>query len=379
MAVLGKVRCAILGSRGLVAQRYLQRLVNHNWFAPVSVIGSESTVGMEISDLPWYLDEKRPELPEIVVRGLEDIDRLVDGLREDGVQIIFSALPDNVASPLEENLVEKGFVVISHALIHRMKPNIPLVIPDVNPNHLKMIQSEELNNGFLVSCSNCMVVPIALTISPLLSNFEINTVRVTTEQSLSGGGRNLLSRGRKGLPIESSIPGEAESIVREIKKIFGTLHDDEIKPLDIDIEAWCSRVKSEHGHLASIEIDFINGISAHEIIQTWQNYSSNMSNLELPSSSELMQFVDGKLDAENHRWAGSELRQPGTNLCSAMSLSVGEIEVRGNKLRFKVVSDNTIRGAAGYGVLLAEFLLADGMLHDKNTVLDSDISSFNQK
>ena len=92
MTEYGKVNCAILGSRGLVAQRYLQRLINHNWLVPVSVIGSTSTVGQKISDLPWSLDEERPELPEIIVTGLEDIDELINSLKSEKVQIIFLSL-----------------------------------------------------------------------------------------------------------------------------------------------------------------------------------------------------------------------------------------------------------------------------------------------
>ena len=102
MSELGRVNCAILGSRGLVAQRYLQRTINHNWLVPVSVIGSSSTVGKKISDLPWSLDEERPELPDINVKGLSDLDTLVRELKSEKVQIIFSAIPDEVAIKVEK-------------------------------------------------------------------------------------------------------------------------------------------------------------------------------------------------------------------------------------------------------------------------------------
>ena len=126
MSELGRVNCAILGSRGLVAQRYLQRIINHNWLVPVSVIGSSSTVGEKISDLPWSLDEERPELPDINIKGLSDLDTLVRELKSEKVQIIFSAIPDEVAIKVEKELVKEGFVVISHALVHRMDSDVPL-------------------------------------------------------------------------------------------------------------------------------------------------------------------------------------------------------------------------------------------------------------
>lgn len=377
MSELGRVNCAIIGSRGLVAQRYLQRMINHNWLVPVSVIGSASTVGMKISELPWSLDEKRPELSDITVKGLDDLDRLITELKAAQVQIIFSAIPDDIAIKVEKDLAKAGFVVISHALVHRMDNDIPLVIPDVNPSHLSILKSQNFGNGYLISCSNCMVVPIALTLFPLISNFDFSSLSIVTEQSLSGGGRGMLTRGRMGMPIKSAIPGEAESIIRELNRILGGKYDSIFQEGNLDVKVSCSRVNHDHGHLAEIEINFINGISAHKIIEAWQNYSTDTHDLRLPSSTKTINFVDGKLDAEKHRWAGSESRLPDADLCAAMSVSVGEIEVSGKKLKFKVVSDNTIRGAAGYGVLLAELLLADGILHDKNTVLDGTFQNIN--
>jgi|TARA_B110000444_G_scaffold3023_1_gene2771 aspartate-semialdehyde dehydrogenase len=377
MSELGRMNCAILGSRGLVAQRYLQRMINHNWLVPVSVIGSASTVGLKISELPWSLDEDKPELPDITVKGLDDLDQLINELKNENVQIIFSAIPDEIALRVEKELVREGFVVISHALINRMDDDIPLVIPDVNPNDLTLLNSQELGDGFLISCSNCMVVPIALTLSPLMDNFDFSSVNIVTEQSLSGGGRGMLSKGRLGMPIKSVIPGESESIIRELNRILDRNNEGGFQEPNLDIKVLCSRVNRDYGHLAVIEIDFKDEISAHEIIEIWQNYSSSSHDLRLPSSTKIINFIDGKLDVDEHRWAGSESREPDQDLCAAMAVSVGEIEVTGKKLRFKVVSDNTIRGAAGYGVLLAELLLADGILHDSNTILDMTFPSNN--
>jgi aspartate-semialdehyde dehydrogenase len=363
MSSIGRVHCAVLGSRGLVAQRYLQRLINHNWFIPVSIVGSNSTVGKDISDLPWSLDEERPDLPNIIVKGLDDLGALIDDLKEEKVEIIFSAIPDDVANLVEEKLAKEGFVVISHAMIHRMKSDIPLIIPEVNAHHLDLFSTQNFGNGSLISCSNCMVVPIALTMAPLFSNFDISALNINTEQSLSGGGRKMLAQSRLGMPFDSKIVGEDDSIIQELKKIFDNFMESNIILNDLDINAQCSRVNRDYGHLAEIEVDFKNIISAHEIIQVWQNYSTTLSGLKLPSSGGLINFVKGKMDVETHRWAGSNSRKPSTDLNAAMGVSIGEVEVTSNKLRFKVVSDNTIRGAAGYGVLLAELLLAEGIIH----------------
>ena len=358
------VNCAVLGSRGLVAQRYLQRLVNHDWFNPVSIIGSSSTVGMNIQDLPWNLDEPRPQLPNITVLGLNNFDVLVSELKEKNVSVIFSALPDSIANEVEQPLAERGFCVISHALIHRLKRDVPLVIPDINSDHLKILESQSFGTGSLISCSNCMVVPIALTLYPLMVEYDFSSVNIVTEQSLSGGGRKMLERGRSGLTIDSSIPGESESIISELNRILGKKNEGIFQEANLDVKVWCSRSSHDFGHLATVEIIFSNNISAHEIIEAWQNFSSDTFDSRLPSSSKIINFIDGKLDPIKHRWGDSIANLPDKNLSAGMSVYVGEIEVTGKKLKFKLLSDNTIRGAAGYGVLLAELLLAEEIIQD---------------
>ena len=358
------VNCAVLGSRGLVAQRYLQRLVNHDWFNPVSIIGSSSTVGMNIQDLPWNLDEPRPQLPNITVLGLNNFDALVSELKEKNVSVIFSALPDSIANEVEQPLAERGFCVISHALIHRLKRDVPLVIPDINSDHLKILESQSFGTGSLISCSNCMVVPIALTLYPLMVEYDFSSVNIVTEQSLSGGGRKMLERGRSGLTIDSSIPGESESIISELNRILGKKNEGIFQEANLDVKVWCSRSSHDFGHLATVEIIFSNNISAHEIIEAWQNFSSDTFDSRLPSSSKILNFIDGKLDPIKHRWGDSIANLPDKNLSAGMSVYVGEIEVTGKKLKFKLLSDNTIRGAAGHGVLLAELLLAEEIIQD---------------
>ena len=375
MVTIQAVNCAILGSRGLVAQRYLQRLVKHDWLNPVSVVGSSSTVGMKIHDLPWSLDEERPQLPNITVLGLNDLDALVSELKEKRVSVIFSAIPNSIANEVEKSLAEKGFCVISHASIHRLKGEVPLVIPDVNSDHLKILESQSYGTGSLISCSNCMVVPIALTLYPLIKKFDFSAVKITTEQSLSGGGRKMLERGRSGFHIDSSIPGESESVVSELNRILGRKNEGIFQEANLDIKVWCSRSNHDYGHLATVEIDFINQISAHEIIEAWQTFSSEAFDSRLPSSSNVINFIDGKLDPIMHRGGGAEPKFPDQDLLSGMPVSVAEIEVSDKRLSFKLLSDNTIRGAAGYGVLLAELLLADKIIQDTNNLINV---SFNQ-
>ena len=369
MQNLGRVNCAILGSRGLVAQRYIQRLVNHNWLLPVMVIGSKSTVGKKITDLPWFLDEKKPLLPDIVVEGLDDVDLLIQNLRNKNVQIIFSALPDSVATNVDIQLAMSGFTVISHASVHRLKHNIPLIVPDVNPDEIRTLNSQKFASGFLISCSNCMVMPLSLALKPLFSEINCISVKINTQQSLSGGGRKLLASGRKGEKIDSFIPGERESIINELNRILRL--DLGNKESELNMEVNCCRVSRDYGHSADIEVTFDEDVSAHKIINLWSKYSTKIQKLKLPSAPlNSFVFIDGKIDTNLHRWVGSKSRKPSTDLCSAMSVAIGEIEVTSKKLRFKLASENTIKGAAGSGVLMAELLLADGVIHDSNTSLN---------
>jgi len=369
MQNLGRVNCAILGSRGLVAQRYIQRLVNHNWLLPVMVIGSNSTVGTKITDLPWFLDEKKPLLPDIVVESLDDVDLLIQNLRNKNVQIIFSALPDSVATNVDIKLAMSGFTVISHASVHRLKHNIPLIVPDVNPDEIRALNSQKFASGFLISCSNCMVMPLSLALKPLFSEINCISIKINTQQSLSGGGRKLLASGRKGGKIDSFIPGERESIINELNRILCL--DLGNKESKLKMEVNCCRVSRDYGHSAEIEVIFDEDVSAHKIINLWSEYSTKIQKLKLPSApAHPFVFIDGKIDTNLHRWVGSKSRKPSKDLCSAMSVALGEIEVTSKKLSFKLASENTIKGAAGSGVLMAELLLADGVIHDSNTSLN---------
>ena len=361
----GRVRCAILGATGIVAQRFFQRLQFHPWLEPVAVVGSPETAGTSHDDCLWSLDEERPPPSGLTIGGLENIPSLIEDFRNLGVRIIFSALPDEPAERVERNLAAAGFLVVSHAQIHRLFPNIPLIVPEVNFSDLKLLEKQfDTADGRLISCSNCTVAPIAITLAPLMKICSISSVRIATEQALSGGGRKLLAKANSGEVIASEIPGEAESVVNELTKILSS---------DFHIEAECKRVTRDHGHYARIEVEFEDSISAHQVIHSWQESTARGQELNLPSApSRPIVFVDGELH-DDHRWVGVEVADhPGQDLKAAMSVAVGEVEVEGSNLRYSTMADNTIRGAAGYSVLLVEQLLADGLLHDNNTILAGD-------
>ncbi|RAH16996.1 MAG: hypothetical protein CMB58_002190 [Methanobacteriota archaeon] len=374
MGTLGRVRCAIMGSRGLVAQRILQRIVNHHWLYPAAVIGSPATAGMSISDLPWSLNQERPELPDIFVREIGDPKSLAEDLISEGIRIVFSALPEGPAEIAEEVLASSGLIVISHSIIHRMKDHVPLVIPEANSDHLDILSFQnQYGDGRLISCSNCMTVPLAITLSPLNSEIGIERISISTEQSLSGGGRDMLRNRDPNAALPSEIEGEPESVRGELLRILGNLDSNGINDAEIDIEVSCERVDREHGHLARVEVTFERDVSAHEIILIWSKHSSRAQALNLPSAcKEPIRFVADPDDVEESRWEGGVARSPSDDLRAAMAVAVGSIHVSGNRLTYTTVADNTIRGAAGYGVLMAELMLAEGIIHDTRYPLASD-------
>ena len=195
-----------------------------------------------------------------------------------GVRIIFSALPDEPAERVERNLAAAGFLVISHAQIHRLESDVPLIVPEINIHHLSLLKKQSgSSDGRLIACSNCMVLPIAITLSPLIQIAGIKSVRIATQQALSGGGRMLLAEGRAGHQISSDIPGEAESIVTELTKIMSS---------EFDIEAFCKRVMRDHGHYARIEVEFEDQVSAHQVIRAWRESYSRSQELNLPSAAK---------------------------------------------------------------------------------------------
>lgn len=366
MGGLGRVRCAILGSRGVVAQRILQRTVNHHWLSPAAVIGSPETAGKRISDLPWSLDEKRPALPHITVREIGDPASLAEELISEGIRIVFSALPEGPAEIAEETLASSGLVVISHSIIHRMKEHVPLVIPEANHNHLQILSSQsQYGEGRLISCSNCMTVPLAITLSPLNEEIGIHGISISTEQSLSGGGREMLSSLGLGNLLPRGIEGEADSVRNELLRILGNTNSEGSTNAAIDIDVCCERVDRKHGHLARVDVILERDASAHEVVQIWSKHTSRAQALDLPSAcQEPIHFVSDPNNVEESRWEGGETRSPGDDLRAAMAVAVGDIHVSGNRMSFTTVADNTIRGAAGYSVLMAELLLAEGMIHD---------------
>ena len=372
MDTLGRVRCAILGSRGLVAQRLLQILTNHHWLVPTHVVGSKESVGIRTDDITWVFNDSKPDLPEIIVREMVSGDELASELISQGVRIVFSALPDYPASVIEEDLARSGLVVISHSTIHRHSSKVPLVIPEVNPDHLDLLGVQtEFGLGALVSCSNCMVVPLAISLAPILKKFPVKSIRIDTEQSISGAGRGALERFREGVIPRPEIIGEPESVVSELRRILEIHEGSESHNIDIDITAECERVHREFGHSAKVEVELRKNFSAHELIEAWSHFQSTAGSLDLPSINQKPLIFVSDVNQAISSIYHSDMEPSEEIMQRLMNVYVGEVNLSEGKLCFKVASDNTVRGAAGNSILLAEMMLAQGIIHDSENNLKS--------
>lgn len=341
----------LLGAGGLVAQRIQERLASHPLFRIEVVAGSPNTAGRRLTDLKWDLDSPRPINLDHIVLSMKE---LLDSYDPNKTPIAFSTLPADIAAEIEPNLVKRGCRVYSNASTHRMMSNIPLIIPEVNGTVLERRKTE---NAGIVCSTNCTVMPVAMTLAPIHRAHHIQNVRIKTEQSLSGGGAALLRSGKLGEAFNQKIPGEAEKMEDELRRLLADIDDDGIEEyatFDVDIE--CSRVGRPFGHEVHIEARTESIIDEEEILRLWATQSSVL-HLALPSSPTFPLMVRETIQPERDLRAGEEgIGSAVTfDLKQGMAIVVTPPRIENGWIRWRAFSANTIRGAAGGCVLLAEF------------------------
>jgi aspartate-semialdehyde dehydrogenase len=343
-------KVAVLGASGLVAQRFQQRLANHPWFELVAVYGSPRTAGKDLADLEWHLPEARPDIPSIQIRSMDSLMNDVNNF-----EVVFSALPSEVAITVEKPLAEKGLFVFSNASTHRMDNDVPLIVADLNPHHLLTLIDGDSSKGFVACSTNCTIVPAALPLKPLWDFIGLDGVSIATEQSLSGGGIDLLTSYRKTNEYSSEIPGEAEKMREECLSLLGRAQVEGVRLANLPVQITVQRVNREYGHVVNVIADLHIEKNEEEVREWMENYRSRPQALNLPSAPETpFVFVDDLIP--------SSMADPATELKAGMAVRIGEFDVDGDMVTFRAWSENTIRGAAGGTVLLAELALAEGLL-----------------
>ena len=347
-------KVAILAATGAVGQRFVQLLENHPWFEISVLAASERSAGKKYRDAcSWHMETEMPkEIGEMTV-----VNTNLKSVKEAGdVDFIFSALPGSIAGPIEEAFASE-YPVLSKASAHRLDEDVPLLIPEVNPEQLKLIPVQKRKrgwSGFISTDPNCSTIQMAMTLKPLMK-FSLKRVVVTTMQALSGAGYP----GVASLDIIDNvvpyIAKEEEKLETETKKILGTLKDDRVKPADIIISASCNRVNVKDGHLEVIYADLEEKPSIEEVKETFKNFVGEPQRLKLPSAPEKPIIVRDEVDRPQPRFD--------RNAGKGMSVVVGRIrEDPVMTIKYLCLGHNTIRGAAGAGILSAELMIAKGYL-----------------
>ena len=344
---MGRHHTAVLGASGLVAQRMQQRLANHPWFRLSAVVGSKRTAGASLDSIPWGLEQDRPQLPNLEVLDAED-DNLIANLKEKGITVAFSCVPAEVADPLERNLASAGIAVFSNSSAFRRCDGVPLVISDINPEHLADFGSD----GYGLACAtNCTLIPLAVPTAALHHAFSITNVRMRSEQALSGAGYGLLqSQSAQDGDHPSEIPGEAEKTAAELLHVLSA---------SFEVEVECRRVTRMNGHQIFAQVTFAEPVTLSEVNAALDTHNFTQALLECPSAPlRSMQRV-ASIDPEAHLWGNGEHfisdPDPTHDLKAGMSVVLGPVRmVDSTTVEFSAYSHNTIRGAAGGTMLLAE-------------------------
>ncbi|MEM0444979.1 MAG: aspartate-semialdehyde dehydrogenase [Nitrososphaerota archaeon] len=345
---MGRLGVAILGATGMVGQIYVQMLSRHPWFEIKAVTGN-SSVGKRLGEA--YRGKGH------VPSEYADLEVLSSDPAKIDADLVFSCLPTKAAREVEPKFAAAGFPVVSDASAHRYWPDVPLIIPEVNPEHIELVESQKKRrgwDGYIVTTPNCTTVGFALPLKPLVDDFGLRYVNVVTMQAISGAGYS-------GVPsmailgnIIPYIDGEEPKVSEEPRKILGTLVDGEIKPLDVQIDATCTRVPTIVGHLEAVQVELERDVSVEEVKESLSGFIGLPQKLELPSAPRRPINVFDYDERPQPRLDSDAGEVPG------MVVSVGRVRKgkRPGTVMFVSLSHNLIRGAAGSAILTAELLYA---------------------
>ncbi len=347
-----KFRVGILGATGVVGQRFIQLLEHHPQFEVAALAASDRSQGKTYAEAcTWRLPGEMPDAVKSIVVQPPSPPLECD--------FVFSSLPGDIARSAEEDFARAGYPVISNSSSHRMGPDVPLLIPEVNPEHIALIDAQrtnrDFNRGFIVTNPNCSAIAIVIALAPLHQKFGITVCVVTTMQALSGAGY-------PGVPsldaTDNVIPfigGEDEKVESETRKLLGVVSQGAILDADMKVSAQCNRVNVTDGHMASVRVKLARPASLDSIREALASFTAEPQQLLLHTAPAKPVIVRDEIDRPQPRLD----RDAG----KGMSITVGRI-MHDNVLdyRFVALGHNTIRGAAGAAILNAELLVARGYL-----------------
>jgi len=346
-----RIPVGLLGATGTVGQRFVERLAGHPWFEIAAVAASDSSAGKPYGEAArWRLPSPLPES----VAGM----RVLSASDEMPCRVVFSALDASLAREIEPELARRGTIVFSNASAHRMDEDVPLVIPEINPGSLSLVEAQRRRRGWpgaIVTNANCSTIVLSMALAPLHRAFVVERVFVTTLQAVSGAGY-------PGVPsldilanVVPDIPDEAAKLERETAKILGSIEDGRAVPASFTVSAMTYRVPVEDGHTESVSVSFARRPEASEVAAAWDEFRGTEEVRRLPSAPERPVV---------HQTA-PQRPQPRRDVDTGagMSVVVGGLKPCANlHWKFTALGHNTIRGAAGASVLNAELARATGLI-----------------
>jgi aspartate-semialdehyde dehydrogenase len=352
-----KKRVAVLGATGIVGQRFVSLLGEHPWFDLAIVAASEKNIGKKYCDVvKWVIEKPIPRKAAEL-----ELSPISSDIAKEKIDIVFTALPADVAKDIEIELARKGIVVVSNASSMRLEPDIPLINPEVNADHIEVIEYQHRVrkwDGAIIKVPNCTTAILTLSLKPIVDELGIKRVVVATMQALSGAGLT-------GVPsmfiLDNIIPfieGEEEKVENESRKILG-----ELKSCGIEsnnsflVSASCHRVMVLEGHMESVFVEIGKDIAIDDIIKAMEIYRGNkIKGLNLPTAPEKPIIIRREADRPQPRFDRME--------GNGMSVVVGRIrrDYALNGIKYIVLGHNTLRGAAGTGVLIAELIVKKGLV-----------------
>lgn len=346
-----KLAVGILGATGIVGQRFIQMLEHHPWFEVAWLAASDRSEGRPYAEAArWRL---KTAIPDRVAK------MTVSPATPNGApKIIFAALDAAIAKELEPQFAAAGCAVVSNSSALRMQSDVPLVIPEVNADHIRLIDTQSWrtqNGGFAVTNPNCSAIGLVLALAPLHRRFGLETVMAVTMQAVSGAGYpGVASLDILGNVIPF-IKNEEEKMEEETQKLLGSLNGTKVVPAPFAMSAQCNRVAVEDGHTESVSVRLKKKAEAGEIIAAWNEFTAEPQHLRLPSAPEHPVVYVTAADRPQPRFD--------SDAGGGMTTTVGRLR-RCNVLdwKFTLLAHNTIRGAAGAALLNAELLKAKGYL-----------------
>ncbi|MFB6124042.1 MAG: aspartate-semialdehyde dehydrogenase [Haloferacaceae archaeon] len=342
------VRVGILGATGAVGQRFIQLLDDHPTFELATLTASDESAGKSYREAAkWRVDTPIPaDVAETTVRKTDPADV------PDDVDLLFSSLPSSVAADVEPKFLEAGYVVSSNSSNDRLAEDVPLTIPEINPDHLDLIEVQRDERGWdgaLVKNPNCSTITMVPTLAAL-DQFGLERVDVSTLQAVSGAGYSGVTSMEIIDNVLPHIGGEEDKMETESRKLLGTFDGAEVDWHDADVSASCNRVASLDGHLENVFADLRDDPSPGAVAEAMREYPG----IDLPSApNQLIHVFD---DPSRPQPRLDRMRGDG------MQVTVGGVQETPHGVKYNCLAHNTVRGAAGASVLNGELLVENGYL-----------------